>query len=1664
MGILRRFPNIILSFFITLMVIGQPKAGNMPGILAPVGGSYQDLLLNGQNSRPDMPLLENNEPQPDSLNSVTYPGWEPATLTLDVALEEVDGTSAQSGEITNGWTTIMSENFDGTFPNSLWSLVDGNGSTGGNIYWGRETYLHRSGAYSMWAAGTNGPDPASSGYPPDLFAYMIYGPFNTVGAKSASLTFSYWNQSEPEDILYVMASTDPGGQNWSGWRNTVTITEGWRSVTFDLASATGLDIANQGTVRIAFIFYSDDMNTTTDAEKGPFIDDVVLEKFGGPDLTYISPNDPVNPWEGPLIASLGPNTHTSTSLYTHQNTYVDWAIVNQGASTATNFTNCLYLADKLVTCRDWAGLSSGSVMTFEDILMTITPPYGWIPLKLVIDANNTIDEIDETNNIIERSFLWLRPDIPDLLPHAPSGWSYPVVPASITGTNTYFSLRSETSTYIDWAVINLSNAAMTGDFDTCLYLDNNPLACWRVTTDLDAGFFYFRQDQPYSAPAAGQHTLALIADVNNEIVEANEDNNLWQRKFTWYPPGKCGPFTIQPLEVSIPEDGSWIDQDLSLPPSPEGSVVGEVAIKLAIDHPNPDQVEIFLSHEGSPFSARIETAGLDLSGRREVTTVVKRFNGQPAAGDWTLWLRDPVPGRMGQLVNASLSALPSLPGKIVEENAQGAPASFRLIGNTTHDQHSPLGSNQDFPQFTTAPNLTLGWTQVLYETFENSFPGSDGWVLEDRQISDGCQYLWDEDDGDHSPTNGGVWGAWPANGGQDGLDPSSSLYPPNMDSWMIYGPFDLSDASDARLAFDLKRDIETVHDYLFVGASGDGINFSGMAYSGNLGWTNVSIKLTEYARDTSVWVGFRFYSDPSNQGHGPWIDNILIEKAGGVYCSNGLVAGSALTTQELLDAYQAAHEMAEYGQENEPYQILLQSRQFTPTPGLTQVMKAPRSEENAGNRRHFLIQFYETPSPVQTEALAKEGLSLLHYLPDRAWIASAEYRHLANLIQDPAIRWIGPIEPTDRVSPVLNSADVQDLLHNSPSKQMALTVGFAADVPLENGRSLVNTVGGMVMSEVITTNTLLIILPTGRLQELSNADEVIWIEPPLPALDPLNDCVRERTGVSKLQATPYGLDGAGVDLLVYDAATVHAGHPAFYGRLVVGDSNTAWDQSNINHATHVAGTAAGSGYNSPAGRDLKGMAPGANVISYGFKSSGSDSSQYLYTDPGDIEADWGNARAQHGADLGTASIGTNIAANNYDCSWEGNYGAVSQLIDGIVRGSLGAPYITTWAAGNERADGGCGNSYNTTPPPSNAKNPIHVGATNSDSDVIASFSSFGPSDDGRIKPTIVAPGDEQYGDGAVMSTWPPATYQLMSGTSMSTPAVAGLAALMIEQYRNVYQTSGTPLPSTIKALLIHTSVDRGNPGPDYQYGYGRVDGEKAVFALTHGDFIESGFNATGQVHDYPIELGKNIPELRASLAWDDAPASLAASIQLVNNLDLSIIGPDGHIYRPFILNPSVPSANATTGIDSRNNQEQVIIPSPAAGRWTIRIQASNLPVGPQTYSLVFENAQTSNPVPVLNNFFPEKLFVGAQTATLTLNGYNFINLSKVYWNGAAVDTSLVSFLSPNQLKLSIPPSWLASVRTVNIWVVNPDPGGGQSEIRSIPIIIPIKTYLPIIRR
>jgi len=173
-------------------------------------------------------------------------------------------------------------------------------------------------------------------------------------------------------------------------------------------------------------------------------------------------------------------------------------------------------------------------------------------------------------------------------------------------------------------------------------------------------------------------------------------------------------------------------------------------------------------------------------------------------------------------------------------------------------------------------------TTIMSEDFEGTFPTSS-WVVSDTYPADGLEYYWGKDD--YRPHTG-TYSAWCASAGADGLDPASSDYPNYTSSWMVYGPFDLSDANVADLTFYYWNLSELDHDYLFWGASLDGSQFYGQKVYGNSqGWQQVAFDLTnvysigDVTGHSQVWIGFYFHSNDSNTYAGAFVDDIVLTKS-----------------------------------------------------------------------------------------------------------------------------------------------------------------------------------------------------------------------------------------------------------------------------------------------------------------------------------------------------------------------------------------------------------------------------------------------------------------------------------------------------------------------------------------------------------------------------------------------------------------------------------------------------------------------------------------------------------------------------------------------------------------------------------------------------------------
>jgi hypothetical protein len=412
-----------------------------------------------------------------------------------------------------------------------------------------------------------------------------------------------------------------------------------------------------------------------------------------------------------------------------------------------------------------------------------------------------------------------------------------------------------------------------------------------------------------------------------------------------------------------------------------------------------------------------------------------------------------------------------------------------------------------------------------------------------------------------------------------------------------------------------------------------------------------------------------------------------------------------------------------------------------------------------------------------------------------------------------------------------------------------------------------------------------------------------------------------------------GLDGAGVLIGMWDGGRPDPTHPDLVGRITLGEPGLIAQP----HPTHVAGTLLGSGATSvnQGGSSLRwrGVATAAEAVCY---------------DPSGAALEVEDAILTYDIDLTTNSWVYPISESNGNCALYGDYASDAPEFDAIVNGVYGKRIPVVFAAGNERDDGDCGiaagGGYRCIPPPGTAKNVITVGAHHSDVMHMTHFSSWGPTDDGRMKPDVSAPGCQQTGDFAITSTQGPGFYGPNCGTSMATPVVSGSVAILIEQWRAMFP--GEPRPATSKALLGGFAKDRALVGPDYRFGLGAISLSKSVKELQTATTVEDAVHDLG-VDTWNFFVPASAGTLTVTIAWDDPVAAELADTTLVNDLDLELVGPTSGTRLPFVLNPASPDTPATLGKNRLDNVEQVRVIAPEAGVWTARVIGFRVPDGPR---------------------------------------------------------------------------------------------------------------------
>lgn len=329
-------------------------------------------------------------------------------------------------------------------------------------------------------------------------------------------------------------------------------------------------------------------------------------------------------------------------------------------------------------------------------------------------------------------------------------------------------------------------------------------------------------------------------------------------------------------------------------------------------------------------------------------------------------------------------------------------------------------------------------------------------------------------------------------------------------------------------------------------------------------------------------------------------------------------------------------------------------------------------------------------------------------------------------------------------------------------------------------------------------------------------------------------------------------------------------------------------QQLVQHSTDMATIIAGTGNTL---ENSKGVLPEGKILSFDFRN-------ILPEDPELLR-----------------SNDIHVINHSYGLGIEDFYGLEAEAYDAHAFDHN--EVLSVFSAGNSGTGKGSASPYQLLEGRSNltgnfkyAKNVLTVGAVDSFANRL-SISSVGPSPDGRIKPELVGFGlDGTSGASAIASGLSAGIFDILSGEDFS------------------------PTNFLIRSILLAGSDDIGLPGPDHKTGFGLINAKKSVHTAETGHFRL----ISDRSNDYRLEVDiQKASDLKIVLSWNDAPG-----IQLIHDLDLKVIGPDGSIHYPWVLKKEADeillSQPATKADDHSNNNEMVDIANGPPGKYIIEVK------------------------------------------------------------------------------------------------------------------------------
>lgn len=608
------------------------------------------------------------------------------------------------------------------------------------------------------------------------------------------------------------------------------------------------------------------------------------------------------------------------------------------------------------------------------------------------------------------------------------------------------------------------------------------------------------------------------------------------------------------------------------------------------------------------------------------------------------------------------------------------------------------------------------------------------------------------------------------------------------------------------------------------------------------------------------------------------------------------------------------------------YDLLLSSGTVQTEANLEAALKmVPQESEMFGAVYYRYLQFNEIPSSEMKLKMAQAGIRILLYLPQYTFMASIREHADLQVLREMNVRGIYQILPEYKMLEELAIAVKKDAFPGfaiAPDGTIGITFTYYSDLTHAAVMAWLQREKLEVTYQNFFSNRVTVWLPKNKISWFVSQTFVCAAELKDDLPTPDNNVGRTLHRDNYLATDYFGgrkYNGSNVRVCLQDDGVIGP-HVDYTGRI-----NAQFITfNNGDHGDHCAGIIMGGGNRDPLTR---GMGWGAQLYVYEAAPNyqGFDSISIHYS-----------------------SLGIVITSTSYSDGCNAGYTTLAQQLDQQIYTM--PELIHVFSAGNMGTSDcgyGAGAGWaNITGGHKHSKNSIAVG--NLDYiDQLAGSSSRGPVHDGRMKPEVCAQGTN------VNSTInPPANgYGLKTGTSMSCPAVSGTFAELYHAYKTLNGNQNPP-SGLIKSIIMNTSDDLGNSGPDFRFGYGRINGLKAVQAL-EGNYYVSGSVSQGNTNTHTITVPANVKQVKVMTYWHDYQAAVNASVALVNNLNTTLTDPSSTVWNPWVLDYTANATNlnnpAIRSTDIRNNHEQITLDNPAAGTYTLRVNGNTVPQGPQTY-------------------------------------------------------------------------------------------------------------------